>query len=319
VTETKNRVTPPSGTARFEAPAMTPPTPEGAPDWASPQRRRGKSAMPTQTAAERRWLLWPPLVFFMVMLAFPMAALLAQSVSGDGDAFTATLRNDVFLAAAWRTIVLAAVVTVATVVLGTIYSLAVASAPGWLKAVLFGGLLISLWTSVMVRTFGWMLLELPTGALHWFLRLLGLGDDPIELYQSTIGMYPAMIAVMLPFAVLPILGSVNAIDAEQLNAAAICGAGPLLTFHSVILPSIRQAMISGGVLVFVMSLGFYVTPLLLGGPSNMTMSGIINAQLNTANRADIGAAMSILLIGGTIAIYLVSDRLFKVSEKWGRE
>jgi putative spermidine/putrescine transport system permease protein len=76
-------------------------------------------------------------------------------------------------------------------------------------------------------------------------------------------------------------------------------------------------MLSGGVLVFVMSLGFYVTPLLLGGPGNMTVSGVINAQMNQANRPDVGAAMSILLVGGTMIVYLVADRMFRVSEKWG--
>lgn len=278
-----------------------------------------KTVDTARTAAEQRWLLWPPLAFFLVMLVVPMVALVGQSFSGDGNAFSTTVTNSVFLAAAWRTFVLAAVVTAITVAVGMCYALAIASSPGWLKIVLLSGLLISLWTSVMVRTFGWMLLELPSGALYWFLGKLGLADQPLELYQTTVGMYPAMVAVMLPFAVLPILGSVNSIDNEQLNAAAIFGAGPALTLRAVILPTIRQSMISGGVLVFVMSLGFYVTPLLLGGPSNMTLSGIINAQLNTANRAGVGAAMSVLLIGGTVAIYLVADRLFQVSEKWGRD
>jgi putative spermidine/putrescine transport system permease protein len=126
-----------------------------------------------------------------------------------------------------------------------------------------------------------------------------------------------MVAVMLPFAVLPVMSALQSIDREQLNAASVFGAGPLLTFRIVTWPQMLPSVISGGVLVFVMSLGFYVTPLLLGGPSNMTVSGVINQQLNTANRPDLGAAMSILLVGGTMLIYLVADRLFKVSEKWG--
>ncbi|WP_432841743.1 ABC transporter permease [Dactylosporangium sp. CA-092794] len=277
----------------------------------------GRRGGPAEGGAERRWLLWPPLVFFALTLGVPLAALLQQALSGEGDAFAESLHMSVFVAAVWRTLLLAAIATAATVVIGTCYALAVAVGPVWVKAFLMGGLLISLWTSIMVRTIGWMLLELPAGALYWLLQQAHLRSEPIDLYQTTPAMYPAMIAVMLPFAVLPILASVTGVDREQLNAATVFGAGPMLTLRAVVLPSIRQAMISGGVLVFVMSLGFYVTPLLLGGPSNMTVSGIINGQLNTANRPDLGAAMSLLLIGGTVAIYLVADRLFKVSERWG--
>jgi len=202
-------------------------------------------------------------------------------------------------------------------VIGSVYALGVALAPAWFKAVLMGGLMLSLWTSVMVRTFGWMLMELPTGAIYWAITKLGIGIEPLDIYQTTVAMYPAMIAVMLPFAVLPVLGAVNALDREQLNASAILGAGPLLTFRAVIAPALAPALISAAVLVFVMSLGFYVTPMLLGGPTTMTVSGIINTQLNTVGRDDVGAAMSILLIGATVGIYLVSDRLFRVSERWG--
>nr|WP_260149081.1 ABC transporter permease subunit [Microbacterium endophyticum] len=202
-------------------------------------------------------------------------------------------------------------------VFGAFYALAIMGSPLWLRLTLLAALLLSLWTSVMVRSFGWVLLELPKGALYWFLNLLGLRDEPLDFYQTTIGMYPAMIAVMLPFAVLPMMSALQSIDHEQLNAARVFGAGELLTFRTVTWPQIIPAMISGGVLVFVMSLGFYVTPLLLGGPSNLTVSGVINAQINQANRPDLGAAMSILLVGGTMLVYLIADRLFKVSEKWG--
>lgn len=267
--------------------------------------------------AETRWLLWPPVVFFIIALGMPMIALIMLSFETGGAAYPGMFEVPAFTAALIRTLVMAAVVTVITVVLGAAYALALAASPLWLRVALLGALIVSLWSSVMVRSFGWMLLLLPRGALFWFLELLGLTDEPIELYQTTIGMFPAMIAVMLPFAVLPVMSAVSSLDREQLNAARIFGARPLLTFRTVTWPQIVPSLISGGVLVFVMSLGFYVTPLLLGGPGNMTVSGVINAQMNQANRPELGAAMSILLVGGTMLIYLIADRLFRVSEKWG--
>ena len=271
-------------------------------------------------ASERRWLLWPPLAFFAIMLGVPVIALVVTALTsdaGDGNAFAGIFQLNVFMNALARTFLLAAVVTVVTVLFGLVYSVGMAVGPAWLRMVLLAWLFLSLWTSVMVRSFGWMLIELPLGALHWFLSLIGLSAVKVDLYQTAIGMYPAMIAVMLPFAVLPVVAAIDSLDREQLSAAVVYGAGPVLTARTVILPALRPALISGGVLVFVMSLGFYVTPLLLGGPSNMTISGVINTQLNTANRPDLAAAMSLVLVAATMVIYLIADRLFKVSERWG--
>ncbi|WP_204365573.1 ABC transporter permease [Microbacterium sp. B19] len=267
--------------------------------------------------AEVRWLMWPPIVFFAVALGVPMIALVAMSLEGGGAAYAGMFDVPAFLSSLGRTVVIAVVTMILTMVLGAAYALAMVASPAWLRVLLLVALMLSLWTSVMVRSFGWVLLELPKGAIHWFLGLIGLGDQPVEIYQTVAGMYPAMIAVMLPFAVLPVMSALQSIDKEQLNAATIFGAGPLLTFRTVTWPHIVPSIISGGVLVFVMSLGFYVTPLLLGGPANMTVSGVINAQMSKADRPDLAAAMSILLVGGTMLVYLVADRLFKVSEKWG--
>lgn len=266
---------------------------------------------------EQRWLLWPPLAFFALTLGLPLLALVQQSTARGGNTFATALTMSVFIDSVWRTLTLAAIASIATVCLAAVYSLAIAVGPMWVKVILMGGLLLSLWTSVMVRTIGWMLIEIPQGALYWLLDKLHLRSEPLDIYQTTIAMYPAMFGILLPFAVLPIVTAVTSIDSDQLKAASSFGAGPMLTLRVVILPAIRQALISGGVLVFVLSLGFYVTPLLLGGPSNMTLSGVINSQLESADRADLGAAMSLLLIGGTVSIYLVADRLFKVSERWG--
>ncbi|AWB88600.1 ABC transporter permease [Salinibacterium hongtaonis] len=272
---------------------------------------------PTRTQTEKRWLLWPPIVFFAIALGAPIAMLIIQAFESGGSAFGEMFAMNAFTAALLRTLVMAVIVTLLTMLVGALYGLGIWAAPSWLSMVLVAFLMLSLWTSIVVRTVGWMLIEIPRGALFWLLNTLGLTDEPIELYQTAIAMYPAMVAVMLPFVVLPVMTAMSGIDKEQLNAAVIFGAGPTLVLRSVILPALKPSLISGGVLVFVMSLGFYVTPLLLGGPSNLTVSGVINLQINTTNRPDLGAAMSLLLVGATVVIYLIADKLFKVSEKWG--
>ncbi len=210
--------------------------------------------------------MWPPILFFAVALGVPMVALLAMSLAGGGTAYPEAFAVPAFLGSLGRTVLIAVITMILTMVFGTAYALAIIASPAWLRLLLLVALMLSLWTSVMVRSFGWVLLELPKGAIHWFLGLIGLGDQPVEIYQTVAGMYPAMIAVMLPFAVLPVMSALQSIDREQLNAASIFGAGPLLTFRTVTWPHILPSIISGGVLVFVMSLGFYVTRSFWAGP-----------------------------------------------------
>jgi putative spermidine/putrescine transport system permease protein len=265
--------------------------------------------------SEARWLLWPPLLFFAIVLAVPLVALVHEMLAGRGS-LGEVLGMGLFWSSVERTLILAVLVTMLTVLIGALYALGMAVAPRWLLAILMGFLFVSLWTSTLVRTFGWMLLEFPTGALFQVLHLLGLREDSLELYQTTLGMYPALVNVMLPYTVLPIYAAVVTTDRDQIKAARIFGAGPVGTFRLVVLPHIAPNILSGAVLVFVMSLGVYVTPVLLGGPQNFMVSALINLEMNSANRPDLGAAMSVLLLGGTLLIYLAADRVFKISEKW---
>lgn len=291
-----------------QAPAPTP---------VAGRTRRKMAFSGVTTASETRWLLWPPLIFFAVSLGAPMVTLVLRATQDGSTAFIEMFTMSSFTSALARTLIMAVVVTLAAVVFGAVYALGIWISPKWLAGVLVGWLFLSLWTSLMVRTVAWMLLEIPRGAIFWFLNLIGVTSEPINLYQTAFAMYPAMIAIMVPYVVLPVMLALNSLDREQLKAAVVFGAGPGLVFRSVLLPQIRPQIISGGVLVLVMSLGFYVTPLLLGGPANLTVSGVINLQINTANRPDLGASMSLLLVATAIVIYLIADRLFRVSEKWG--
>ncbi|BCB83098.1 hypothetical protein Psuf_004110 [Phytohabitans suffuscus] len=98
----------------------------------------GRRARTADGAGERRWLLWPPLAFFVLLLGVPVAALVRQALSGEGNAFAESIRMTVFVDAVGRTLLLAAVATAATVLVGTCYALAVAVGPAWVKALLMG-------------------------------------------------------------------------------------------------------------------------------------------------------------------------------------
>ncbi len=261
-----------------------------------------------------RWLLVPPAVFLVVALGAPIVYLTILGFQSDG--FGTALDDTVFRDSVPRTFLLAAVVTAFAVVLGTIYAIGLAVAPKWVAVLMLVCLFTLFWTSLLVRTYGWLLLYLPQGAMYEVLHGVGLRDEPLDIFQKPLAAYPAMVHVMLPYVVLPVYASLRQVEPDQIRAARVLGARPLRILGRVLLPQMRAGIIAAAVLVFIISLGFFVTPSLLSGPTNPTVASVIAGQFNLPDSASIAAAMSMLLLGVIFVFYFVADRLFKISEQW---
>lgn len=248
------------------------------------------------------WLLGLPVAFLAACLLAPLVSVVTTAF-GDGGAgtFATLLRDHVFTDAAVRTVVLASVVTACCWVLGLAYGLGLAVTTGAARAALLGALLAVFWTSLVVRSYGWLLVF-----------------KPLDLLQTTIAMYPAMVHVMLPLMVLPVYGAVRRLDQRRIWAARSLGAGPAMLLRRVVLPELRLAGAAGAVLVFISSLGFYVTPALLGGPSNLTTGTLIAQEFNDVLDFGTASAMGVLLLAAVVVLYVLSDRLLGVSRQWGQ-
>jgi len=266
------------------------------------------------------WLLVPPILFLGLLLVVPLGYLfvLAFEHGGGGKTgFGEAFGDHYFWAAMWRTFVLAAIVSIFTLVFGTFYALAIAASPRWLAIVLLIALFTIFWTSLLVRTYGWLLLDLPQGGIYWALHGLGLRDKPLEIFQTNTASYPAMVHVMLPYVVLPVFAATRQLDPMQIRAARVLGAKPLLIIWKVLLPALKGGMAAGAVLVFVMSLGFYVTPTLLGDPTKQLVASTIGHSFSVPGAAPTAAAMSLALLAIVVVVYVIADRVFRVSETWG--
>lgn len=271
--------------------------------------RGGKGGLGNPMGVRPGFLLFAPFCAGLVFLVLPVVALALRAIAGQGiDGFIEVLGDRLFLDAIERTLLLA--VTVATVccVIGTAYALALVAVPQGLAYVLLGILLSAFWLSLLVRTFGWVLLFQPNGALDQLLQGLGLIDGSLDLLQTTPAMYPAMIHVMLPFLVLPVYAASLRLDPELLRAAESLGAKPLAIIWHVVLPHLRPAILAGGSLVFMLSLAFYITPLLIGGPANLTIATLIGREFSELYNLVRGATMALLLLIIVLAIYLAVDR-----------
>lgn len=286
---------------------------------AARRTHRRPPAVPVAGGTGARWLLALPVAFLVVCLLAPLVSVATTAVGERGwGVFAEVAASDIFVDATRRTLLLAAVVTGCCWVLGLAYGLGLAVTRGAVRALLLGALLVVFWTSLVVRTYGWILVYQPSGPLSRLLVDVGLRDRPLDLLQTAAAMYPAMVHVMLPLMVLPIYGAVRTLDRQRIWAARSLGASPTLLLRKVVLPELRVASAAGAMLVFISSLGFYVTPALLGGPSNLTAGTLIAQEFYELLDFGTASAMGVLLLAAVAGLYLAGDRLLDVSTRWGR-
>jgi putative spermidine/putrescine transport system permease protein len=200
-----------------------------------------------------------------------------------------------------RTFWIGVVVTLLCLIIGFPVAYVLATAKGWLGRVLFIAILLPFWTSVLVRTMSWILLLQQNGILNRFLIDNGVISQPLALIYNRTGVYIAMVHVLLPFFVLPLYGVMQKVDRAQLRAAASLGARPLSVFRNAYLPQVVPGVLAGLVLVFVTSIGFYITPVLVGGGGDQMVSYFVAFYTNSSVNWGMAAALGTLLLIATLA------------------
>ena len=177
--------------------------------------------------------------------------------------------------------------------------------------------LLPFWSSLLVRTYAWTVLLQTTGVINSFLRGIGLIDEPIQLMRNTLGVQIGMSYILLPFMVLPIYAVMRRIDPDLTPAAAGLGAGPITAFRRVFLPLSLPGVFAGVLLVFVLALGFYITPALLGSPSNTMLSELIVLQIQRELKFGVGAALGMVLLALTLVLLAVASRFVRIGDAVG--
>lgn len=262
------------------------------------------------------WFLAVPLAFVALFLILPIVAIFERALEEKGVGGTLALVTDpLFVDAAKLTVILALGITLLCLVGGIIYALALALAAPWLRLVLFIVIFVTFWVSVLVRTYGWILVFRPTGTLDSVLVALGVVDESAELLQSTAAIFPGMVHIMLPYTVLPIYASLMSLDQRQLWSGQSLGASPTLILRRVIIPQLRPGIIAGVTLVFILSLGMFVTPAFLGGPGDFTIATLIDRQFRELFDFGAAAGMAAVLLIVCVLCYLCADWLFKINER----
>ncbi|MCS7475855.1 ABC transporter permease [Umezawaea endophytica] len=255
-----------------------------------------------------RWSSWLPLVPALALLAgillVPLGKTFVRSVSNPDLTlanYEHLFTDGVTMTVLGRTALTAATVTIAALLLGYPYAYLMTRVSARTRGILLVVVLIPFWTSVMARNFAWIIILQDGGPVQSAFEAVGIDD--VVLYGTTAGVTIAMTQVMLPFMVLPLFSTLGAIDRKLLLAARGLGSSPTAAFWKVFWPLSRGGVMAGVMLVFTLSLGFYVTPALLGSPQQSLVAQLL-AQRTTL-LLDFAAAGALGMVVLVITLVLV--------------
>jgi ABC-type spermidine/putrescine transport system permease subunit I len=220
--------------------------------------------------------------------------------------------------ALWRTLFMALVVTAICIVLGIVVSLGLLIVNKVTRYIIFAGLAATFIVSLMVRMYGWVVLLQPRGFIYTVLHWIGIDSQPLEILQTPTAMYIGMVHVMLPYAVLMTYNSMSAVSENQLKASQSMGASGRFTFFRIVLPQSMPGVIAGAMLVFMISLSFYITPAMLGGPKQLTMGTIIGREMSVSLDFKSASIMGLILLIVVVVLYLLAEKFFKITQQWER-
>ncbi|MFT5664490.1 MAG: ABC-type spermidine/putrescine transport system permease subunit I [Gammaproteobacteria bacterium] len=279
-----------------------------------------EKSLRTQATQEQRLLLslaTPAVLAVIAIVVIPVGWLFYLSFTGsDGQLSFVNYQKMIEYKSYARTFVTTFEVSILTTLICILigYPLAyfLAMLPERLAGFFMLAVLLPFWTSLLVRTYAWLVLLQKNGILNDFAMTIGLWDSPLKLVHNLTGTLIGMAHIMLPFLVLPLYGSMKKIQRDLMHAAANLGASPVQAFWKIYFPMSLSGMVAGSLIVFVLCLGFYVTPAVLGGGRVIMVATQITAILE--NQFDWGAAsaLGVVLLVVTMVILTVATKLFKL-------
>lgn len=270
------------------------------------------------TLFPRHWLLLPGLVFLSIFFFFPAvylfyASFQAVDIYGNstgeftGGNYAKIWTDSYYSSSIGQTMKMALQATLVCCVMGYIAGYAIVHARSRsMRAILYAVVISPLLTSVIARSFGWIVLLSRGGVVNETLMGLGLTDAPMRMLYTEGSTIVAVAQVLMPFAVLPIVTALTSMNKDVRKAAAVLGASRARIFFSITLPLTLPGVLTGGLLVFIQAMGIYITPLVVGGPNRPLIAVRIYEQVLSFFNVPQAAALSfvLLLLTLTIAIFV---------------
>lgn len=268
------------------------------------------------------WLLLPALLVLLAFFALPMGTILVYSVGRSAPGalyipdltlanYVTLLETPVYFKVMMRTLRLGLIVTLLALVMGYPYAFLMARGRPWVRTGLLLAVLLPLMVSVVVRTYGWIVVLGLDGPVNTLLLALGLTSQPVKFVFNETGIVIGLLHVFFPFMVLPLSSVLQKLDPQLLEAARTLGAGYPTVFWRVILPLSVPGIAAGSMLVFTLSVAAYVTPALMGGAGINVMATLVAQQILVLVNWPLGAAIAVTLVIITLLVVTAYNRFLE--------
>ncbi|PWC13446.1 ABC transporter permease [Brenneria corticis] len=269
----------------------------------------------------RSWKPWlllaPSLLALLAFFLYPLLNMLSVSLYSPDFTWRHYLRiihEPVWINVLWITLRISLWVTLSTLLLGYPLAWVLATLKPRTANIFLIVVIIPYFTSVLVRTYAWMVLLGAEGIVNQLLIVAGLITEPLKLMYTSTGVLIGMTYILLPYMILALYSVMRGIDLGLLSAAESLGASRRRAFWRIIVPLSLPGVAAGGLLVFILSLGFFITPALMGGPQQTMISMVIESQIETYFDWGFGSALSSVLLIVTLALFWLYQRLIGLEQ-----
>jgi ABC-type spermidine/putrescine transport system permease subunit I len=253
------------------------------------------------------WLMLPLAVLYGIFALLPLGIILRFSVANGFENFRVVLASPLLLRVATNTLVISLTTTVLTLGLAIPVAAALWRSGPRLRSLIMAFVLLPFWTAVLIKNFAWAVLLQDNGVVNGLLHIVGLG--PFTLLHNRLAVLIGMVHFVLPYAIFPIYTAMREIDRRLESAARSMGAGTASVIWHVILPLITPGIAAAAFLVFVVSTGFFITPVILGAPSDMMISNLIDYYVHELINFNNAAALAVLVALLLAPIIILQQRV----------
>jgi ABC-type spermidine/putrescine transport system permease subunit I len=260
-------------------------------------------------APNRLWLLVPVGLIYGCLTFLPIGLIVRFSLNDGGASYAAVLHSRLLLRAVQNTVAISLITTVVALALGYILAAALWRANPAQRSLLLAVILLPFWTGVLIKNFAWASLLQDNGVINSLLQWFGITNAPVTLLHNRLAVVIGMVHYVLPYAVFPIYTSMRAIDRRLEQAARSLGAGAPQVLWHVVLPLTLPGITSAGLLVFIVSCGFFITPVILGAPSDMMVANLVDFYVHTTVNFGSAAALAVLVLLAVLPLIVVQQLL----------
>ncbi|KFC75923.1 ABC transporter permease protein [Bosea sp. LC85] len=264
----------------------------------------------------------PAVIVIVALVVLPVGWLMGQSFYDNGftlENYRRIFSEDIYWRSFMLTFRIALMVTLLTLILGYPVAYAAAHVRRPWDVLILSFVILPFWTSVLVRAYAWLVLLQRTGVANQVLERFGLIGEPLALVHNELGTVIATVHILLPFMVLPLYSTMQKIPRELMLAGASLGGGPLHSFLRIFLPLSLPGVIAGLTLVFVLTLGFYITPELLGGGRTIMISMVVSRNVELYNQWGAASAVGVVLLVCVLAIFIAVGRIIPLDKMLGQK